>query len=610
MKKNYFFNNIISISILLFFTKWFFFFNTDLDIDIITKLIFKVADWQYFISISNFSDLNFNPSYGYNFTDLKFIPYPIYSIIYHSLFLKFFDIYGFIIIELFIIFTFFYIFFYFFKNIGLEKTETIFLILLIFCLPNIVDYLQLDNIKYFGAIKELYNLRIPRPSISHLYLFLIFLLLVTCKRKIQFKYTQLAWVGIIFALMFGSFYYNLAISGITFVIYYFYITYQSNQKFYKYVKDFIVVSVFFILFSIPMIWILLNSESDYGIRLGLVELDFSKKKILIDHFIEQIFSVKFIAIFIFITFLFLILKIKKSYKPEGVNLLYFIFLSSFLGPLVFILVSPTISEPYHFANMIIAITFFIILVYLFLILLLFTKNLSYRGNFFNIATILILFFYGYSNYLLTKKDHYTLEQSNLNQLIIEIKKIDIDKNSTILTFDARAQVHLILNNYKNLLNIIGANTSMNDEMLEDNIINIFKILNLSKVDFNNFIKNERRGWRFINPYVGQYFYMKYQANNLTTYKNSNDFSSEELKYISKSSPSHSQQLIIPIFEIERLTNKFINFSKKKDLNPDLIIININDIITQNLVIDDKFYCSRNVNKNYMIYFYKKDNSNC
>ena len=248
MKKNYFYNNIFQISLLLYFVKWFFFFNTDTEIDLITRLIFEIKDWQYFTLIFNFSNLNFNPSYNPALTDLKFISFPIYSIIYHSLFIIFFNIYGFIIIEFFIILLFFHILFNFFKKIGIDAAQAIFLTLLIFCLPNIIDFLQLGKIQYFGAVKELYNLRIPRPSISHLYLFLFFLLLTSNKKKTPFNFRQLSLMGIIFAFMFGSYYYNLAISGLTLIMYYFYITHQSNQKIIKYLKDCFTVVFFFFSF--------------------------------------------------------------------------------------------------------------------------------------------------------------------------------------------------------------------------------------------------------------------------------------------------------------------------------------------------------------------------
>ena len=115
-------------------------------------------------------------------------------------------------------------------KLGVNKVEAIALTLFLFCIPSILDYFQLLENQYISSIKQLYNLRIPRPSISHLYLFLFFLILISCKKNTQFKLAQLVSIGSIFALMWGSFYYNFIISGITFIMYYFYITHQSNQK--------------------------------------------------------------------------------------------------------------------------------------------------------------------------------------------------------------------------------------------------------------------------------------------------------------------------------------------------------------------------------------------
>ena len=187
--------------------------------------------------------------------------------------------------------------------------------------------------------------------------------------------------------------------------------------------------------------------------------------------------------------------------------------------------------------------------------------------------------------------------------------LDIKKDSPILTFDSRVQTNLILNNYKNLNFVNGINTPINDLNIENKIINIFKFLNLQETDFNNFIKNKKISWRFINWNIADTFYMKYQANKLTTYKNTMDFTLEEMIYISKSSPLHSQQLIIPSFEIKRLTNKFRNFSNYIKINPELIIINTNTDFTRNLSLDKNLYCSKNINKTYKIYLSKKNN-NC
>ena len=603
-----FFENTFCIASLLFLIKWFCFFGLNFEIDLITRIIFDIEDWQYFTLIFNLSNLDFNPTYDPNLINSKFIALPIYSILYHSLFFYLFDIYGFIIIEFFIILLFFNILIHFLIQLGVNKVEAIFLTLFLFCLPDIISFFELTKIQYMGAITQLYSLRIPRPSISHLYLFLFFLILISNKKNTQFRSNQLALLGLTFALMWGSFYYNLAISGIIFIIYYFYITFKSNQNFSKYVKDFLIVLFFFIIFSIPIIFILINAETDYLTRVGLINLDFSKKEILLKHFLKMLLSIKFILLFVTINFIYFFLKIKKLYKPEGLDLLYFIFLGSFIGPIIFIVISPTISEVYHFTNMIVSLTFFVLLIFLFLTFLFLSRSMSWTKYFFKFSILSLLGFYLIYNFSLTN-NYSNLEKLDHDRLIKDINMLDIKKDSSILTFDTRVQTSLILNNYKNLNFVAGINTSINDSNIENKIINIFKFLNLQEIDFNNFIKNKKSGWRFINTNIAHNFYMKYQANKLTTYKNSMDFTSEEMIYISKSSPLHSQQLIIPSFEIKRLTNKFRNFSNYKKINPELIIININTDFTRNLFLDKNLYCSKNINKTYKIYLFKKKN-NC
>ena len=87
-----------------------------------------------------------------------------------------------------------------------------------------------------------------------------------------------------------------------------------------------------------------------------------------------------------------------------------------------------------------------------------------------------------------------------------------------------------------------------------------------------------------------------------------DFSEEEIKYIQKSSPLHTQQVIIPKFEIKRLINKFIKHNNESLLNPELIIINLKDEFSRNLKLNKNlFYCFKKINETYLIYFNKENN---
>ena len=393
-------------------------------------------------------------------------------------------------------------------------------------------------------------------------------------------------------------------------MYYLYIINHSNQRILKYFKDFLIVSFFFLLLSIPLILILINAEPDYLTRVGLVDLNLIRKKILLEHFATKLLSIKFIIIFITITFLYIFLLKKSFFKKEGINLLYFIFLGSFIAPLIFIIISPTISEPYHFMNMLIALTFFVISVYLFLMFLLITKNFIWKKLLIKILIFSLLIFHLINNYSSTTNNIVNVEKIDSDKLMSKIIEKGATKNSSILTFDTRIQTNLILNNYKNLIFVGGTGTSLTDKNLEKKLISIFNFLNLDNIDFYNFIKNKKHGWRFINNNIGKTFYMKYQANKLLTFNNSKDFSPEELIYILKSSPLNSQQLIIPNFEIDRLMNKFINSSKYEKISPELIILNLNNTITQKVVLDNNLYCSDAINDTFKIYFLKKNNPDC
>ena len=65
------------------------------------------------------------------------------------------------------------------------------------------------------------------------------------------------------------------------------------------------------------------------------------------------------------------------------------------------------------------------------------------------------------------------------------------KNIPILTFDGKIQTNLILNGYNNFNIVLGVNTSINDSIMEEKIITIFKYLKLDVEDYKKFIENKK-----------------------------------------------------------------------------------------------------------------------
>ncbi len=603
--------NIIFLSLFLVSFKWLFIWYLNINSNVVTTVIDNIQDWQYFTLIYNLSDFNFAPVYDDQVKSSNYLTFPIYSILFHSISYKFFNIYGFILVEFFAIFTFFYLLQKIFFEIGLNFSQSIFFGLLIICAPSIIQYLNLYQIQYFSAIKELYNSRIPRPLISHLYLFFFIYLLLTIKNYEQLNYKKIVLIGSLFAFMWGSFYINFIVSGLIFTSYYFLILKKKNNFIKNFLTDTFLVFVFFSIFSIPIIYLVfVGGEPDYARRVGLISLDLEKKQILLKHFFNKLISVKFLFIFTIITFCFYILRKKNSFNKTKIELLYIVFLSSFLAPLIFIILSPKISEIYHFSNMIVALSFFILVIFIFLILNLFRHYLTLQKLTINFLLIIFISFYSFTTYTEIKKNSKKISSIHKSELMNFINNKSFDKKKSILTFDGKVQSSLILSDFKNLIIVDGINTSQNDEIIENKIIDIFHYFKLDQRDFNKFIQNEKTSWRYINNYIGKTFYMKYQANRLVTYQNSVDFSNEEMKFILNSSPLHSQQLIIPKFEINRLKRKFSNNESSKKLNPQIIIINNNDFFSEKIEINKNSFCHKILNETYEIYYNKSLDNEC
>ena len=77
-------------------------------------------------------------------------------------------------------------------------------------------------------------------------------------------------------------------------------------------------------------------------------------------------------------------------------------------------------------------------------------------------------------------------------------------------------------------------------------------------------------------------------------------------FSSTTSPTRTQQIVIPKFEINRLKNLFNNFKTIKDFNnPDLIILKNNSLISRYANLDDKNYCEIKGYQILKIYLHKK-----
>ena len=616
---------IIFFGLITFVTKWYYsylYFNEEIE----TRIIFEsISDGYYnFAPFKSFADLNLNNSFSPLISDLGTITIPIGAFVLHFIFYSIMGTYSFVILEFFFIIFFFIIFYKISRLLDLNRIQSLAITIILINIPNIFQILNLYNLEYFNIIySEFYSLRFPRPIVSNILFFLFILLILKSEKKIFFTKKNSIVFGIISSLLFTSYFHAFFLQQMILI---FYLVFRFQFRIIQVLRENIRFIIFyiltFLLVSSPFFINMFFSDADFLERNGLVVFDFDKKLILIKYLFLKLFKVQFLLILFFSIFLILFFNKKKNIvNIKKINLLFIIFYSSIITPFIFILISPRFfSHFYHFTNLVL-ITAFILFFYIFALGINFFIKKKISINLINNFASLLIFFLLIGNIYISKNNYVLknlnnerfIQRSEFNSIIniMNKKKILKSKKISLLTFDNRFLVWSTLTNIEYLSIVNGVMVSRTNEIIENDLINGFKFLNLSKNDFREFIKNKKlSSWRYRNNNIKDYFWMRYQANAMVTFNDSKNFDEKILEFISKSSPLLSQQLIMPNEEIQRFLDKYERKNNGFFLIPEIIIINKNNSILAKANIDKKMYCKAFDGRIYDFYYSFKLNPNC
>ena len=97
-----------------------------------------------------------------------------------------------------------------------------------------------------------------------------------------------------------------------------------------------------------------------------------------------------------------------------------------------------------------------------------------------------------------------------------------------------------MNKVKKIKPLSGVLVPKTNEMIENDLIEIFYNLNLNSDNFLDYFSNDVSGWRAINQNTQNYFWGRYTASKLKTFENSLDFDEDILKIIQNTSPLNIQ----------------------------------------------------------------------
>lgn len=611
-------NIILIITTLLFSIKWvlsFYFIKESLSV----KIIFEsVGDGHFYYPLIKYlAFFEFDNSLDPYAKNLKLMPIPVSSIIFHSILFRIFGFTGFIVAEYLAIFLFLFFFYKIFSNFFSEK-ESILLSLFFFVVPALIKISNLDSLLYLNLFEyDFYSLRVPRPMITSLYFFSLIYLLVIMDKTLIFEKKRSVALGLILGFSLSSYYYFFIIEFLAILFFLIY-KFKLNiiKKLIQNYKHILVSLLVFLLSITPFVINLIYHENDVTERMGSFSLNTEKKIKLIDYYFEQYTKLNFLFVLFLSTFCVYFANKKKIGNVKLVNIFYIIFLSTVISPTFFILVSPKSGLLHHFNNAIFVWTAIFCIVFLAILIKNYFK-FNLNPLIINTVICLLVSIY-YINFYLEKNELFNdqaykdrrIEFNNITKKLNNNKNI-IAQNVSLLTFDNDLMIWAILNdiNYLNLSS--GLLTPKTDEMIENDLINNFKFLNLKKKDFMDFLKNEKkRGWRYHNNNVASFFGYKYQANSLNTFNNSTNFEPNIKEFILSSSPMYNQQIAIPMEEFSRLQKKFeeykfINFKK-----PEIIVLEKLKPLTQNIIIKKQNYCRLYDGNIYTLYLKKSFKVKC
>ena len=587
--------NIFILSFLIIFFKWFSSFLIFNDENLINKILFDISDVYYLPFIFNVLDLNFSPDYLNEISSENLIPIPIYSILFHAILFKLLSFSSFLILELFFLYVFLIIILKILTNCNINYYLALFTSIFIFVLPSITNDVQLFNIN-LNIINGLFNFRFPRPLVTSCYYFWGLYLALMYYKNEKFELNKFLFVGISLSLVFVSYYYNFINLVILFSFLLISKIFSNKEYLRNNYRNILYSILIFLILVIPYLYLFLFSEKDFSAMVGMIDLNYKYKVLLLVHFLSKIFTFKFIFIFIFIIFLrFFLVKFTNQINFKKINFFYYLFIATILSPFFFIIISPSVSEIYHFLNWIVIISTLILIVYFCLFVnfvskTLLSKYLKTYNYIFTFLSIFFIFIFQFINYekLLNNEDELLRKDYTKLQKLIDNNSNDLNN---LLSFSIRPQVLWMFKGKKEFSSIESSISSLNFDQLENNFIQNLKFLNISPDNFSKIISNKKSSWRYNNEYIKYISWYRYQANSLTTFNNSNDFDEKELESIKSSSPTKTQQIILPKSEINRLYNSYTNvdidnFSNK----PDIIILNSESLIFEYSNINMKTYC--------------------
>ena len=253
-------------------------------------------------------------------------------------------------------------------------------------------------------------------------------------------------------------------------------------------KNIFISTIAFICLIISFLILINYSEPDYFSMIGVISLDLEKRIELLTYLFKKLFDYKFVIMILSTVFsIFTLLRLDiKIFKKKMIYLSLFL-ISGVISPFFFVIISPSISEIYHFLNWTVIICIFVFVTNIILIFNFYFNNITKVYSFIFLSLFLFLFQF---NYYQNIKNSDILLREDFSRLQTLMDRNNKELNQ-IMTFIPRVQVMMMLKNKRKFSTIESSFSSLNFDQLEKSFIINLKFLGVEKESFINILENKK-----------------------------------------------------------------------------------------------------------------------
>lgn len=584
-QKNYLI--LIFLAILLAISKYLVSYFLNFDESLFFKIIrlSEIDFFEYSLITESISRLDFHFDWNSIEPAQKSSPFPIFPVLWHSIFFIFFKHYTFLILE--IVFYCLLIIFIFKSFLYLNENADYALIITVLLFLFLESLIFLNNqfkFQIFNVIQypiyEFLSLKYPRPLVTSLYLFFTIYLIQNMNKYFKFKlyHNDILYLSISLILLIHSFYYFFVTCSLVIFIYAIYKTKKNFLLFLK--KNSMQTLLFIFLIGIGLITLLIQinfAEEDYQTRIGVVQINFEDKIIILNTLVRKLFQVEILLIIIscvLIRFKNEIIFFQKV-KNSSFDIFLIIFFASLISPFLFIIISNKVTLIYHWWTI---VKFFGFL-YIFIVLTFSILDSFFKNRLKNISHlfIIILVSLNFVNQFY-KQDRIDPQLINdRNEVRNFLVKKNFKKTNSLFYTDEKLLINLWIElENKNFINENQFLSSQTDEQFEKIKMNMLKLFELKNDQLKKLL-NENENKEFSRNIFAHSFGNKYSVNSFKHYKPlENEYSLNMVKKIKDISPLLWWYTYFPNSEKKRLIEKYKKFKLNPKLIPDIFILKNNE----------------------------------